>query len=148
MRTLPAPPSPATMASSMNPSCAMAAPLEGPHANSMSRLCTTNRFQRWRQPQVLEHVPPDVLPARVDQLELEIIDRAASAQPELHGVVGRHAPLDRAARDHESFAALEIEVHLQRRARRGGRRGEQELRIAGGSGLPFREGHGNGGAGH
>src|SRR6202034_1190396 len=25
-----------------------------------------------RQPEVLEHVPPDVLPARVDQLELEI----------------------------------------------------------------------------
>ncbi len=46
IRTLPAPPSPATMASSMNPSCDMAAPLEGPHANSMSRLCTTNRFQR------------------------------------------------------------------------------------------------------
>jgi len=102
----------------------------------------------WRQPQVLDHVPPDVLPARVDQLQLEIIDRAASAQPELHGVVGRHAPIDRVARDHESFAALEVEVHLQRRAGRGGRRGEPELRITGGSGLPFREGHGNGGAGH
>ncbi len=46
MRTLPAPPSPATMAISMKPSCDMAAPLEGPHAKSMSRLCTTNRFQR------------------------------------------------------------------------------------------------------
>ena len=42
-------------------------------------------------------IPPHVLAALVDQLELEIIDRTAPTQPELHGVLGRHGARDRAA---------------------------------------------------
>ena len=43
---VPLPPSPATMASSKLPSALMRPPLEGPQANSMSRLSTVIRFHR------------------------------------------------------------------------------------------------------
>ena len=70
------------------------------------------------------------------------------AQTEMHRVLRRHALPDGTARDDESLAAFEVEVHTQRRTRSRRYGAERDLRVAGGGGLPFREGHGNGAAGH
>ena len=52
-------------------------------------------------------------------------------------VLTRHANIWAAARDHETPAALEIEVHLQGGNVPRGRRRQLEHRVAGNDGLPF-----------
>ena len=43
-----------------------------------------------RGPRSVLHVAPDVAARRVHQLEFQIVDRAAPAQPKVHGVLARH----------------------------------------------------------
>ena len=89
MNSVPSPPSPATMASSMKPSCVMPEPLEGPHAKSISRLSTSRRFQRPGGTRFLKTCRHTFEPARIDELELEVVRRAPPAQPQAHGILLR-----------------------------------------------------------
>ena len=127
----------------MKPSRVIAEPLEGPHAKSISRLSTIEALPTRRKLQALDDVPPDVQPARVDQLELEVVHGAPPAQPEAHGELRGHGSIDRTAGDYETFAAFEIEVHPQRIARGRTHRAELELGVTGNGGYPFIEGHGS-----
>ena len=96
-----------------------------------------------RRHEVLENVPPHIEPARIDELELEVVRRASPAQPQAHGIVLGHGAIDGVARDHEALAALEVKIHPQGAGRGRSHRAEAELGVAGDGGDPFRGRHGS-----
>ncbi len=91
-----------------------------------------------RRLQVLVNVPPDVLPARVDELDLDVVAATHAAQPESNRVVLGHLMPHRTAGDDESRSSFEIEIQPQRRSSAGRRRNKRELRLAGGDRRPER----------
>src|SRR6185312_5266176 len=60
-------------------------------------------------------MPLDVAPARLDELELEVVLLTDATQRESDGVVLAHVVLHRAAGDAASLSFLEIEIQPQRR---------------------------------
>jgi hypothetical protein len=109
----------------------------------MSRLLIFILVQALRQLEVLLHVPPHILAGGIDQLEFEVIDCATTAQAEIHRILFGHLAAQGSTRHHETTAALEIEIHLQRRSAAGGHRRQLQRRIAGNYGLPFGGNEGN-----
>ena len=79
----------------------------------MSRLSTVQPLPARRRTLILGDMPPHVAARGIEQLDLEIVDGAASAQPQVARVLARHGRGPGAPRDHEALAALEIEVHAQ-----------------------------------
>ena len=140
---VPLPPSPATMANSMEPRCEMRCRSTDPR-QTRSPGSHLHALPSRRKLEVLLHISPHVLTRGIHQFQFQIIDRAAAAQPKMHRVLLRHRAAQYVPRDDEASIVLEIEIHSQRRNAPREYRGKHELGVAGDGRLPFGE---NGGIG-
>ena len=87
----------------------------GPQANWMRGfLIVTSRHSVGKR-EVALLVPPDVLAAAIDQLELEGVRRRVATHEEFESVVSRQRERERLAGDHIT-AAAEVEVDAQAHA--------------------------------
>ncbi len=68
-----------------------------------------------RKCEVRPVVPPDVVAACIDELDLQVVHRCVGPQPERDGVVLRQVERQGAARNRVARGAAEIEVQPQRR---------------------------------
>src|SRR5262249_21912726 len=76
--------------------------------------------------------PPDVLPARIGELQLELVRRRRTGDRELERPALGHGAIEHLPRDDEAAAALEVELQGERCGTRGARRRlESELGEAG-----------------
>ena len=135
--TCPCRPRPPRWQSPSNPASLSRPPLEGPQANSMSRLSTVIFFQRDGGCRSFATCRQTFWPGRIDQFQLEIVHRPRAAQAKFYGVLLRHGALHGAPGDNEAAAAFEIEIHAQRRSAPGEHRAQGQLRIARNDGLPL-----------
>ncbi len=116
IHTVPAPPSPATMANSSEPSCdKLLLPLAGPQANSMSRLSTLMRFHRVGSRKSFSTYRHTLRPVGSMSFSSRCIHPSPAPQPKMHGVLRRHGAAEPTASDDEALAALEVVLHSQSR---------------------------------
>jgi len=116
IQTVPLPPSPATTANSIEPSAERRAAARRAPGKIDVPAVHPHPGPAQGKPQVLIHVPPDVLTRAVDQLQFQMISPGRDRAGEIfHRVLLRHPLLQRAARDDKASTPFEIEIHLQRR---------------------------------
>src|SRR5262245_35283350 len=86
---------------------------ERPPGEADMTLLDGERLPLGRELHVPPHAPPDIVAARIDELELQVVRRRRTTQAEGEGIVLGQIEVELPARDGVTAAAVEIEVETE-----------------------------------